>query len=101
MSEAGGIPGHERSAHRGSLRHVGETVTFRGWLYNQRSSGKLHFLEVRDGTGIVPVRRLQGQRDAGDLPAADHIAQESSIEVTGTVKKHGKIEGQSRSTSRT
>jgi len=32
--------------------HVGEKVTIEGWLYNKRSSGKLHFLEVRDGTGI-------------------------------------------------
>ena len=34
-------------------KHVGETVTVRGWLYHRRSSGKLHFLEVRDGSGIV------------------------------------------------
>ena len=33
--------------------HVGQKVSMRGWLYNKRSSGKLHFLEVRDGTGIV------------------------------------------------
>ena len=32
-------------------RHEGEKVTLKGWLYNKRSSGKLHFLQVRDGTG--------------------------------------------------
>ena len=32
--------------------HVGKTVTLKGWLYNQRSKGKIHFLQVRDGTGI-------------------------------------------------
>ncbi len=40
--------------------HVGETVTLRGWLYNKRSSGKLHFLEVRDGTGIVQCVVFKG-----------------------------------------
>ena len=33
--------------------HIGETVTLKGWLYNKRSSGKLVFLQFRDGTGIV------------------------------------------------
>ena len=34
-------------------RHVDAEVTLRGWLYNRRSSGKLHFLQVRDGTGTI------------------------------------------------
>jgi asparaginyl-tRNA synthetase len=34
-------------------RHDGETVTLKGWLYNRRSSGKLHFLLLRDGTGTL------------------------------------------------
>ena len=33
--------------------HIGESVTLKGWLYNKRSSGKLVFLQLRDGTGIV------------------------------------------------
>ena len=41
-------------------KHVGETVTLHGWLYNRRSSGKLHFLEVRDGTGIVQCVVFKG-----------------------------------------
>ena len=38
-------------------RHVGAEVTLKGWLYNRRSSGKIHFLLLRDGTGVCPVRR--------------------------------------------
>ena len=34
--------------------HVGEEVELKGWTYNSRSSGKVKFLEIRDGTGIVP-----------------------------------------------
>jgi asparaginyl-tRNA synthetase len=74
--------------------HVGETVTLHGWLYNKRSSGKLHFLEVRDGSGIVQCVVFKGNVTPEVFAAADHIAQESSIEIVGSVKKHGKIEGQ-------
>ena len=73
--------------------HVGATVTLRGWLYNKRSSGKLHFLEVRDGSGIVQA--VMAKADVGDeaFAAADKITQESSIEITGTVKAHPKRPG--------
>jgi asparaginyl-tRNA synthetase len=74
--------------------HVGETVTLRGWLYNKRSSKKLHFLEVRDGTGVVQCVVFVGDVSAELFAAADHIAQETSVEVVGEVKKHGKLEGQ-------
>ena len=73
--------------------HVGETVTVRGWLYNKRSSGKLHFLEVRDGSGIVQAVVFKGNVSPELFAAADHIQQESSIEVEGLVKEHGKIKG--------
>ncbi len=74
--------------------HVGETVTLHGWLYNKRSSGKLHFLEVRDGSGIVQCVVFKGNVTPEVFAAADHIAQESSVEVVGSVKEHGKIKGQ-------
>src|SRR5579883_2336781 len=75
-------------------KHVGETVTLRGWLYHRRSSGKLHFLEVRDGSGIVQCVVFKGNVSPETFAAADHIAQESSVEVVGSVKKHAKLEGQ-------
>jgi asparaginyl-tRNA synthetase len=75
-------------------RHVGETVTIRGWLYHRRSSGKLHFLEVRDGSGIVQVVVSKQGVSPEAFAQADHIAQESSIEIEGTVKEHGRIKGQ-------
>lgn len=75
-------------------KHVGETVTLQGWLYHKRSSGKLHFLEVRDGTGIVQCVVFKGNVTPETFALADHITQESSIEVVGAVKAHGKIAGQ-------
>jgi len=75
-------------------KHVGETVTLHGWLYNRRSSGKLHFLEVRDGSGIVQCVVFKGNVSPETFQLADHIQQESSVEVVGTVKEHGKTKGQ-------
>jgi asparaginyl-tRNA synthetase len=75
-------------------KHVGETVTLHGWLYNRRSSGKLHFLEVRDGSGIVQCVVFKGNVTPEVFQQADHTLQESSLEIVGTVKKHGKLEGQ-------
>ena len=74
--------------------HVGEEVTLQGWLYNKRSSGKLHFLEVRDGSGIVQAVVFKGDVSPELFAAADHLQQEASLTVVGTVKEHGKIKGQ-------
>ena len=73
--------------------HVGQDVTLQGWLYNKRSSGKLHFLEIRDGSGICQCVVFKGNVSPELFTMADHIPQESSVEVTGTVKEHGKIKG--------
>jgi asparaginyl-tRNA synthetase len=73
--------------------HVGETVTLQGWLYNKRSSGKLHFLEVRDGSGICQCVVFKGNVSPELFARADHLQQETSLRVTGTVKEHGKIKG--------
>jgi asparaginyl-tRNA synthetase len=74
-------------------QHVGESVTLLGWLYNKRSSGKLHFLEVRDGSGICQCVVFKGNVSPELFAQADHLSQETSLAVTGTVKEHGKIKG--------
>ena len=66
---------------------VDRKVTLKGWVYNQRGSGKLLFLHVRDGSGFI-----QGILAKADVPEemfemAKRIGQESSIIVTGTVKR--------------
>ncbi len=65
--------------------HIGEDVTLKGWLYNSRSSGKLVFLQLRDGTGIVQCVVFKGNNESV-FDEAKLIGQESSIIVTGTVK---------------
>jgi asparaginyl-tRNA synthetase len=66
--------------------HAGETVRLRGWLAQRRSSGKLHFLQVRDGTGTIQC--VMGKQDvpAEVFALADHLPQETALEVTGTVR---------------
>ena len=65
----------------------GKTVTLRGWLYNKRSSGKLHFLQLRDGTGILQCVVFIKDVPEEVFRKADHLAQETSLAVTGTVKR--------------
>ncbi len=66
-------------------RHGGESVRVRGWVDNLRSSGKIVFLIVRDGTGRVQC--VLSKKDLGDeaFEKARGLTQESSVSVTGTV----------------
>ncbi|HXF43106.1 MAG TPA: asparagine--tRNA ligase [Pyrinomonadaceae bacterium] len=66
--------------------HIGETVTLKGWLYNSRSSGKLIFLQLRDGTGIVQCVVFKGN-DEALFEKAKSLGQESSLIITGTVRE--------------
>ena len=72
--------------------HVGETVTLEGWLYNKRSSKKLVFLELRDGTGIVQCIVFKGDVSPELFQLADGLGQESSLRVVGEVRAHPKHE---------
>jgi asparaginyl-tRNA synthetase len=66
--------------------HEGRDVTVRGWLYNKRSSGKLHFLQLRDGTGVIQCVMFKDEVPPEQFALGDHLAQESSLIVTGTVR---------------
>lgn len=67
-------------------KYEDEDVILKGWLYNKRSSKKLHFLQLRDGTGIIQV--VVSLQDVGEdtFNIAEKLTQESSFEVTGIVK---------------
>jgi asparaginyl-tRNA synthetase len=66
--------------------HEGETVTIRGWLQSKRHSGKLAFLQVRDGSGIVQavVSRAEVSEEAWE--DAVRVTQESTVRVTGIAR---------------
>ncbi|HUP18902.1 MAG TPA: asparagine--tRNA ligase [Gemmatimonadota bacterium] len=74
-------------------RHVGETVELRGWLYAKRSSGKISFLLIRDGTGIVQGVLVQKEVDPEAWAAHDRLTQESSLIVRGVVRQDDRAPG--------
>ena len=67
-------------------KHEGENVTIKGWLHNRRSSGRIHFLILRDGSGFIQA--VMSKAAVGDelFRAADHLSQETSVIVTGAVR---------------
>jgi len=67
-------------------RHEGQYVTVKGWLYNRTDKGKLQFLLVRDGTGIIQCIASEKDVDAPVFASARSLTQESSIIVTGKVR---------------
>ena len=72
--------------------HEGEEVTLRGWLYNQRESGKLLFPIFRDGTGLM--QGVVSQKEQPDAFAALRgLTQESSVEVTGKIRREQRAPG--------
>jgi len=66
--------------------HAGEDVTIKGWLHNRRSSGKIHFLMLRDGSGFIQAVMSKAAVGEELFKAADHLSQETSVIVTGTVR---------------
>ena len=67
--------------------HENKEVELRGWLYNKRSSGKLHFLQVRDGTGIIQAVVFKNDVTPEQFAHADHLGQETALVVRGLVRK--------------
>jgi len=64
----------------------GQTVTLQGWLYNSRGSGKIAFLQLRDGSGIIQCVLKKQAVDEDLFARARKLGQESSLRVTGQVR---------------
>ena len=74
-------------------KYEGQAVTIKGWLVNRRSSGKIHFLQVRDGSGFIQA--VMSKAAVGDeaFKVADHLSQESAIIVNGAVRADSRAPG--------
>lgn len=68
-------------------QYVGQTVELRGWLYNKRSSGKIQFLQVRDGTGLIQCVAVKSEVSAEVFETCQGLSQEASLRVTGVVRE--------------
>ncbi|MDD3580297.1 MAG: asparagine--tRNA ligase [Desulfobacca sp.] len=73
--------------------HQGQSVTIRGWLYNKRSSGKVRFVLVRDGTGIVQGVLVKGQVPEAAFEQFELLTQESSLVIQGQVRAEPRAPG--------
>ena len=67
-------------------------VLVKGWVYNFRSSGKISFLQIRDGSGFCQAIALPDSMDKKSWQVVEQISLESSVEIIGTVSKHPKKE---------
>ncbi len=73
--------------------HIGETITLRGWLYNKRSSGKIRFIVMRDGSGLVQGVVAKAAVPEDVFNRFDQLTQESSFSMTGTVRQEQRAPG--------
>ena len=80
-----------------TIRHIGEesggTATVAGWLFAKRSSGKIQFLIVRDGSGYLQAVVPKAEVAPEVWNAAERLTQESSLEVTGVVREDRRAPG--------
>lgn len=67
--------------------HQGKEVLIKGWLFNKRSSGKIAFLQIRDGTGFVQGVAVKSELSEATFKLCKEISQESSIRVKGVVRR--------------
>ncbi|MBM4283758.1 MAG: asparagine--tRNA ligase [Deltaproteobacteria bacterium] len=74
-------------------RHVGRSVTLRGWVTHLRSSGKVRFLVLRDGSGLAQAVLVKGQVPEADFAAFDRLTLESSLVLEGLVRAEPRAPG--------
>ena len=73
--------------------HVGDEVTIKGWLYAKTGKGKIQFLQVRDGTGIMQAVLFKPNLAPEVFEAGKRLTQESALIVRGTVKENERAPG--------
>lgn len=74
-------------------QHDGEVVTIKGWIYNVRSSGKVKFVVLRDGTGLMQGVLFKGECSEEAFQEFEKLTQESSVEVIGKLRKEPRSPG--------
>jgi asparaginyl-tRNA synthetase len=72
---------------------AGKRVRLNGWVFNKSSKGKLHFVHLRDGTGVVQCVVFHKNVSPELFEAVGHLGQESSLSLTGLVKEDARAPG--------
>ncbi len=73
--------------------HVGKTVELKGWVYNHRSSGKIKFLLLRDGTGLCQCVFVKNEASPEAIELFSNLSQESTVKVKGIVREEARSPG--------
>jgi asparaginyl-tRNA synthetase len=73
--------------------HIGDTVAVNGWIYNRTDKGKLQFLQLRDGTGLVQAVAFGKDLPEADFEAARTVTQESAVRALGLVRADARAPG--------
>src|SRR5262245_55108620 len=91
------IPPNQRVPDFSSIsnlsQHVGTTVTVRGWVSHLRSSGKIAFIVIRDGSGLLQAVLVKSQVSPETWESFSQLTQETSIAVTGEVRAEPRAPG--------
>src|SRR5258708_25961972 len=74
-------------------QHVGESVEIAGWLYNLRSSGKICFPQMRDGTGVLQCVAVKSALPEGTFETLKGPTQESSLTIPGKIPAEARAPG--------
>ncbi|HEX2906548.1 MAG TPA: asparagine--tRNA ligase [Phototrophicaceae bacterium] len=78
---------------RDLAQYDGQEVTLRGWVYNRTDKGKLQFIQLRDGTGVAQCVAFKKEMAENEFEIAGKLSQESSVIVTGSVRKDDRAPG--------
>lgn len=74
-------------------RKIGQSVLLEGWLYNRRSSGKIEFVQLRDGSGVVQCVAVKSELPEDVFARCASVTQESAIRVRGLVREDKRAPG--------
>jgi len=73
--------------------YVGQDIEICGWLYNKRSKGKIHFLQLRDGTGRLQGIAVKGECNESSFNTLAELKMEASLRVNGIVREDERSPG--------
>jgi asparaginyl-tRNA synthetase len=73
--------------------HAGQDVEIRGWVHSKRSSGKVRFLVLRDGTGLLQATAFSADKDSPLFRKFDQLTHESSVVARGRVREDPRAPG--------
>jgi asparaginyl-tRNA synthetase len=87
------MPEHPVVSIEQIAKFEGQDITIKGWIRNRRSSGKLSFLTVRDGTGDLQAILSKGEVGEDQFALCSQLTQESSVVLTGKPRKDARAPG--------